>query len=575
MDTLSIRNKKLQTIAILAIVAAIAMFISSELFAAKVQLDKPASIPKKIQGGNLEAKKGGVLTYEFYEPDSINPINFKQAGSAEILIRWVFETLVTTDIVTGDYIPSIAKNWAVSKDGKTFTFWIDDRAKFADGKPITAEDVKFSFEVFGMDGADSAFKKAQLETISSIEIVDQMTIKFTAKEKLFSNFEFIVDTLILPKHLYYYKDPEKLGRNEYTKKPQGSGPYYVESWAKGDKAVLVKNKNYWAHVLPQNKGAYNFDKIVIKYIRDPQIAFENLKKGNIDYMPIRIGNTELWRQTKTDKSFTEGKIKAYAMSSKVQQGFGFVGFNLNNELFKDKKVRKALCMAINREELIVKSLDGLARVPFGPLFSVDNTNGSFKPLKYDVKGALKLMNEAGWKDTNGDYVLDKGGKPFKFNVIVPNARIEKEMLFIQSYWKQIGVDATVKILEYSTWRDLQDERKFDALANGRTRSLMSRSVDAYGDWHSDNAKPGLGNYYSYSNPTVDKLIIEARQTLENDKRKKILDKVNDILAEDHVVIMYSESSYSLHALHSYIGTPDVQGKIWFPYDIGMKYWWRK
>ena len=552
------------------------ILISINLFAAnKTNSLMTQKIIKKITGGSSHAKSGGTLTYEYYEPNHINPITFRQTGSREILIKWVFESLLDIDVITGDDIPRLASKWAISKDGKEFIFWLNQKAKWHDGKPVTAEDVKFSFDVYSMKGSKSAFRKAQASAFSKIEILGKYKIKFTAKERLFSNFEFIIASIIMPKHLYYYKDPEKLARNIYTKFPKGSGPYSVESWKKGDKAVLVKNKNYWGKILPQNRSAYNFDKIVIKYIRDPQIAFEKLKKGDLDYMPIRIGNTELWRQTKKDKSFTSGKIRALSVSSKLQQGYGFIGFNSKSPLFKNKNVRKALAIGVNRQEMIKKSLDGLATIPKGPLFSVDNFHGGFKPISFNPVQAMKDLAKEGWTDSDGDYILDKNGKKFNFTVIVPNARIEKEMLFVQNYWQNIGVNAKVKILEYSTWRQLQDERRFDAVSNGKSRTFLARGVDPYGEWHSYNTKKGLRNYYGFSNPNVDKLIETARQEFDQRKRKQLLDKVNDIIAEEYILFQYSESKYSLHTVHNYIGMPEYKGNKWYPYQFGMKYWYRK
>ena len=554
------------------------IFTLDQGFAAKTKSKKfprPVSVIKNITSANGNIKKGGVLTYEAYEPNHINPINFNQAGSIAILVNWTFETLLDVDVVSGDDIPRISNKWAISKNGLEFYFWIDKRAKWFDGKPITAEDVKFSFEVYKMKGAKAAFRKAQASAFSKIEILNKRLIKFTAKTRLFSNFHFLSHNLIMPKHLYFYKDPEKLSRNKYTKIPRGSGPYIVESWKKGDKAVLVKNKSWWGHVLPQNIGAYNFDKIVIKYVRDAQIAFEKLKKGDMDYMPIRIGNTELWRQTKRDKAFKTGKIKAYAVTSKLQQGYGFIGFNIQNSIFKDQKLRKALAKAVNRKEMIKKSLDGLATIPKGPLFSVDNFQGSFNPASYKPGEAMKDLAELGWRDSDGDYILDKNGIKLAFTVIVPNSRIEKEMLFVQNYWKNIGVHANVKILEYSTWRQLQDERKFEAVSNGKSRSLKPWSVDPYSEWHSDNAKKGLRNYYGYINPKVDKLIEQSRQEFDHRVRKKLLDQVNDIIAEEYVMFQYSESKYSLHVINDSIGLPKYKGDFWYPYALGKKYWYRK
>jgi microcin C transport system substrate-binding protein len=550
------------------------LFVALSLFIFSLNLWPPRATAA-ITGGDPAAKIGGELVYEAYEPNTLNPMTFNQVGSYEVLQRWIFDRLVDWDNGSGEDIPWLAKKWTISPDGKVFTFILDERAKWFDGKPVTAEDVKFSFDCFNLPGVKAPFRKASVSAFEKIEVVDAKSIKFTAKEKLFSNFEFLTNTLILPQHLYSYDDPDKMESNEYTKAPKGSGPYMVQEWKKGESTTLIRNPNYWGKVLPQNKGAFNFDRIVIRYIRDPQMAFEKVKKGDLDYMPIRIGNTELWDQTKTDKAFTSGKVRALTVSSKIQEGYGFVGFNLRQELFKEQKLRKALARAINREELIKKSLSDLAEIAKGPLYSNNNFSGKFVPVKYDPALATKELGELGWKDTDGDYVLDKGGRKLSFTVLVPNARIEKEMLFIQDYWKKIGIQANVKILEYSTWKQLQDERKFEALSNGKSRTFLAKNVDAYNEWHSANVGNALGNYTGYSNPKVDELIIKGRQEMDAKKRKKIFDQVNDIVAEDYAIIQYSESKYQLHAVNSSIILPKYQGKEWFPYDLGLKYWYKK
>jgi len=535
----------------------------------------PIQAVEKIAAGDPNAIQGGTLTYEAYEPDTINPITYKQVGATEILVHWIMETLLDNDMVSGEYIPRLAKKWEIGKDGMTFTFWLDERAKWFDGKPVTAEDVKFSFEVFTMKGVKAPFKKAQVANLESISIPKEGVIVFKSKKKLFSVFDFLAGVFILPKHLYYYDDPKKMESNEYTRAPKASGPYLVDYWKKGEKAVLKRNPNYWGKVLPQNRGAYNFDRVVIVYVRDPQIAFEKIKKGDLDYLPIRIGNTELIRQSKTDKAFTSGKVKAIAVNSRIQEGYGFLGYNLKNELFQDKRVRKALALAVNREEIIKKVLGGNANIPKGPLYSVANFAGKFVPVKYDPAESVRLLREAGWNDTDNDYIMDKNGKKFIFTVIVPNARIEKELLFVQNYWKKVGVQGNIKIIEYSSWKQLQDGRQFDALANGRGRTLNARDVDPFGEWHSSNTAEGLGNFYGYNNPLVDDLILKGRDEFDQSKRKIIFDELNDIVAEDYAMFQYSESKDAYHAINSSVVTPGYNGKQWFPYGLGHKYWYKK
>jgi ABC-type transport system substrate-binding protein len=539
------------------------------------QTDKAKSLkPQSIYAGNPAAQKGGLLAYEFYEPTSINPINYKESGATEVLEKWVFESLCESDGVTGEHVPRLAKSWEISKDGKKYTFRLDERATWYDGQPVTADDVKFSFDVFSMDGAKSPFRKQKMRDFEKVETEGSFTIHFYTKEALFSNFEFVASTLVLPKHLYFHTDPKKLAKNQFTRAPQGSGPYYVDKWEKGRYLILRRNVKYWGSVLPQNRYAYNFDKIMIKYIRDPQMAFEMLKKGDLDYMPVRIGNTQIWKQTQVAPQFVKGDVRAIAVNNRIQQGYGFIGFNLKNELFADKRVRKALAMAVDRDELINKTLHGMAVVPKGPLYSVNNATGKFEPVKFNVKAAAAELAALGWKDTDGDYILEKNGRKFQFTILVPNARIEKELLFIQSYWKKIGVDVTIKILEFSTWQQLQSERKFDAIANGKNRTFHERNVDPKGEWHSASMAPGLSNHYGYTNPKVDALIEKGRVEMDFQKRKALFTEVNDIVSDEYVMFQYSESKYTMFTLNSKIEPAMWEGHPWLPYSFGEKYWFR-
>jgi ABC-type transport system substrate-binding protein len=513
-----------------------------------------------------------ALVYENYEPSSINPINYKEAGATEILEKWLFESLLENDPETGEHRPMLAKSWQISEDGKQFTFNLDERAKWFDGSPVTAEDVKFSFEVFSMPGAKAPFRKSKMRDFVAIDVLAPGTIRFTGKERLFSNFEFLAGTIILPKHLYYYQDPQKLEKNEHIKNPKGSGPYLLETWEKGRYSLLKRNPNWWGRVLPWNKDAFGFDRIMIKYVRDPQIAFEMFKKGELDYLPVRIGNTQIWKQTQSDAAFQKGNLRAVAVSNRIQQGYGFIGFNLRNELFQDVRVRRALSMAVNREELIKKSLGGLAVIPRGPLYSVNNDVGNVPPVAFDLTAAAAELAAAGWKDSDGDYILEKNGRKLSFTVLVPNARIEKELLFVQSYWRKIGVEAKIKILEYSTWQQLQNERKFEAIANGKNRTFYERNVDPYGEWHSSNVGSGLSNHLGYVNPKADRLMEEGRMEMDAKKRKALFTQVNDMIAQDLVMFQYSESKYSMFVINSRIDVRMFEGNPWLPYSFGEKYW---
>ena len=522
-----------------------------------------------IASGNKNAHKGGSLYYTAYEPNHLNPITYRDSGAREILDQWVFESLLDFDVATHQPIPRIARSWRISDDGKIFNFKLDTRAKWADRKPVTIEDVRFSFEVFAIKGVKALSRKASLNKFSKIEVLDKETIRFTAMETLFKNFYFLAKTLIVPRHLYYYDNVKKINKNKYTKKPMGSGPYYVKKWTKGKKCVLIKNPKYWGASLPQNIGAYNFDKIVIKYIRDRQIAFEMLKKGKLDYMRLWIDH---WRQAGDVVKNKKAKFNTIAMDNKQPQGFGYIGFNLDKPLFKDLNLRKALYHLINKKEMINKNLDGLAVIPRGPLYSVRDYEGSFNPPIYNPKKAQQMLAKSGWQDRNGDYILDKKGKKLVFTLIVANSKILKEALFIQEGMKKVGVDMKVKLVEWNTFVKLLNEGKFDAFANGKSRKIL---VDPYFQFHSDNIGANKSNYLHYKNPKVDSLIELGRKIMDKQKRKKIFTQVNDIIANDYVIAQWSEIKYTFLAISKNINLPKYDKKPYYPYNLGMKYWYFK
>lgn len=547
----------------------IMMVTNPFLIAAVVPQAKPEQTNQLISvtGGSKIARQGGSLTYAFYEPTHLNPITYRDSGAREILEKWVFESLLDFDVATHQPIPRIAEKWEISPDGKTFTFWLNPRAKWKDGKPITSEDIRFSFEVFGIKGVKALPRKASLNNFARIN-TNGNKVEFIAKETLFRNFYFLATTLIVPKHLYAYPQAKKINKNKYTSRPEGSGPYYVKNWIKGDKCVLARNPNYWGASLPQNTGAFNFQQIIIKYIRDRQMAFEMLKKGKIDFMHLWIDH---WQQARNEATFKTGKIRAIAMDNKMPQGFGYIGFNLSLPLFQDPIVRKAIYQAINKNEMIKKNLDGLAVVPRGPLYSYQDYSGTFVPPEFDRKAASKILAQQGWKDTDGDYVLDKGGKKFTFTLIVANAKILKEALFIQDGLKQIGIDMKVKQVEWNTFVRLLNERHYDAFANGKNRKIV---VDPYFQFHSHNIGKGKSNVIGYSNPKVDKLIETGLKEMNQEKRKVIFTQVNDIISNDFAIAQWSEIKYAFLAISDKVKITDYQNKPYFPYSLGMKYWFK-
>jgi peptide/nickel transport system substrate-binding protein len=234
------------------------------------------------------------------------------------------------------------------------------------------------------------------------------------------------------------------------------------------------------------------------------------------------------RQTENNlfkNNFNKYKYMAFA--------YTYLGYNLKNPLFSDKRVRQAISYAINKEEIISGVLLGLgkpATCPFKPGTWVYNEN--VKIYKFNPQKAKELLGEAGWKDINGDGILEKDGKPFIFEIVLSqgNETRQKCAEIIQRQLAEVGITVKIRILEWAAFiNDFINKRRFDAVILGWT---IPPDPDAYDVWHSSKTAPEELNFISYKNTEVDELLEKGRSTFEQKKRKKYYDRFQEILAED-------------------------------------------
>jgi len=533
-----------------------------------------SAAPKKglvIEGdpatvGNPNAPQGGTLNMVLSaEPSTLNPITATDYYSS-VIRTFVLDTLMDMNPETYEYVPGLAEKAEQSADGKTITFYLRKGAKFHDGKPLTAEDVKFSFEAIFDPKYNAMHLRPYYENFEpKAEVLDPHTVRFTVKEKYFRNFDTLASMRIAPKHVY--GDPEK-GRRK-NKTIVGSGPYKLERYDQGQSIVLVKNKDWWGKDLNWFKGKYNFERIRFRFIKDENIALEALKKGEIDFFEGLTAEGYMKKAVGPEWGKTVFKVKTENLSPK---SYGFIGWNLRRELFQDKNVRHALQLLMNRDEMNKKFRFNMDTPASGPWYSQSEyADPKVKPVPYDPKKAVELLKKAGWEDRNKDGILEKdfNGKTreFRFTLSYANKDSEKYWIMYQSDLRKVGIDMKLQVLEWNTFLKNLDEGNFDASA--LAWSAGSVHVDPKQIWHSSTAVKGGSNFIGYKNPEVDKLIDQARQELDKQKRIPILRKVYRMIAEDY--------PYGF----LFIGTPVLYAhsnkvkfvKPTFKYDVGLEYWW--
>ncbi len=517
--------------------------------------------------GNANAPQGGTINMVMSsEPATLNPITATDVY-ASIIRGYTIDSLMDMNPDTYEFVPGLAEKAEQSPDGKTFTFYLRKGVKFHDGKPLTAEDVKFSFEAMFDPKYNAMHMRPYFENFEpTAEVLDPHTIRFRVKEKYFRNFDTIAGMLrIVPKHVY--GDPES-GKKK-NKTIIGSGPYKLEKYDQGQSIVLVKNPDWWGKDLKWNKGRYNFERIRFRFIKDENIALEALKKGEVDFFDDLTAEGYMKKAVGPEWGKTVFKVKTENLSPK---SYGFIGWNLRRELFQDKNVRHALQLLMNREEMNKKFRFNMDTPASGPWYSQSEyADPNVKPVPYDPKKAVELLKKAGWEDTNKDGVLDKDfngqRRDFRFTLYYANKDSEKYWVMYQSDLKKVGIDMKLQVLEWNTFLKNLDDGNFDAAALGWSGGSVD--VDPKQIWHSSTAVKGGSNFIGYKNPEVDKLIDQARQELDKKKRITILRKVYRMIAEDYPYAFLFVATPVLYA-----HTDKVKyEKPTFKYGVGTDYWW--
>jgi len=414
--------------------------------------------------------------------------------------------------------PWLAESYEVSKDGLEYIVKLREGICFSDGVPITADDVLFTYETIMNPGVDAATQRIFYQNFKEVKKIDDRTIKFTLNEVYWKTFEAIGLFEVLPKHIYKYDSAEQF--NKRRSEPFGSGPYVFERWDSGQQLVLKRNENYWG-----NKPKIN--KIVFRFITNETASLQALRSNDVDYM---IPTSDQYSALAKDKEFNEKfhVLRYWAPGVPVF----FIAWNEETPFFKDVRVRKAMTHIVDRETIAKYLMKGEVEIATGPFYIYGRQNDpNVKPWPYDLKKAGQLLDEAGWIDHNGDGIRDKDGVPFKFKFAYSTGQLLYEQLakLLKEAGAQVGIDITPDPYEWSVFIERYQTHQFEALCIGSGGTI---EFDPYQYFHSSQIANRGDNVTSYNNPEVDKLLDEARRTIDENKRYELYHKFHRILHEE-------------------------------------------
>jgi len=438
-------------------------------------------------------------------------------------------------------VGDLAENWEVKNDGLQIIFHLKKNVVWHDGQPFTAKDVEFTYQKL-IDPLVRTPYSGDFERIQALEVIDDFTVKVVYKEP-FAPALSSWGMSILPRHIL---EKEDLNNTRFQRFPVGTGPYRFKTWKTQEKIELAAFDNYFdsmraiaINLEPQEKRPF-IGRYISRVIPDEATIFLELQIQSVD----AAGLTPLQYCRQTDTEFFK---KHYSKFSLPSFGYTYLGYNLENPKFNDKRVRQALNLAVDKEEIVRIVLLGLGKVATGPFMPESWAfNHQVKPAAFNPQLARQFLRESGWSDTNGDGWLDKEGQPFEFTVITNQGNEEriKVAQIIQRRLADIGIKVKIKVIEWSVFlSEFIDKRDFEAVLLGWS---LPREPDNYDIWHSSKTKPGEFNFVGYRNPEVDALLVQARRTFDQEKRKVCYQRIQQILYEEQpYMFLYVPDSLSV------------------------------
>jgi peptide/nickel transport system substrate-binding protein len=416
----------------------------------------------------------------------------------------------------------LAERWDISKDELTITFHLRKGAKWHDGEEVTADDVDFTYRYMIDPKTPTAYAES-FRQVRRAEVVDRYTYRVTY-EKPYAPGLLSWGIWILPRHILEpaWKAGVDLRTSQQNRHPIGSGPYRFMEWKTGEKIVLESNHDYF-------EGRPYINRVVYRIIPDPSTIFMELKAKNIDM----AGLTPIQFRRQTEYPAFQ---KAFYRYQYLSNGYTYLGFNLRDPRFQDRRVRQAIANAIDKQEIIDGILLGLGRPAVGPY--KPGTwwyKSDVKTFPFDPGRAKALLAEVGWKP-GSDGILEKDGKPFSFTIRTNQGNLVRQQTaeIIQRRLRAIGIDVKIHVVEWAAFiNTFIRKRDFEAIILGWG---LGTDPDQYEIWHSSKTGSEELNHISYKNPKVDDLLEAGRRTFDQAKRKAIYGELQEIMAEDQPVV---------------------------------------
>ncbi|MBR3222184.1 MAG: ABC transporter substrate-binding protein [Kiritimatiellae bacterium] len=536
----------------------VAEMASAAIVAATTWYPAPGWTEHPDPVASQRARRGGVVRFSGGQP----PKSYNAYVDNNLYTRMTFdlmyENLLSIDAATLDFEPALARRWAVSDDGHEFTFVLDYRAKWSDGVPVTAADVKWTFDAVVDPTSDTGPWKTTLGVFESPEVVDGRTVRFRKKGDSPKDWRDLASCglfWILPRHAF-------AGKAFNTVSLVGMPVSSAYSLHRVDEQISCEfrvSDTWWRREFPSVRGMCNFDRIVLRYYADGENAFEAFKKRMIDVYPVysaRIMNAE----TKGER-FARNWILKRRVRNHDPIGFQGFAMNMRRPPFDKLKVRQAMAKLIDRETMNQTLMNGeyfLLRSYYTDLYDAAHPCAN-RQWAYDPEGARRLLAEAGL--ANG----------FRFSFLSRSAGEDKFLALFSSALARCGVEMDIVRKDFAGWMRDMDSFSFDMTWASWGASVIRTPETT---WHSrEGRRPGGNNITGLAIPEVDELIEREKTMMSAADREDAYRRIDRLVTDavPYVLLWHTDEHRLLY--WNKFGTPEtVLGRLGGEEGV-LSYWW--
>lgn len=478
------------------------------------------------RAGDAEVPAGGYETYSGGppggvlvalvegEPDDLNPVTYTSSPAFQA-VRLMFRGLARRDSTLSGYQPDLARSWELRSDS-TLVLHLRDDVRWHDGTPVTAEDVVFTIERQGEPRTASP-RIADVAAVTGATATDSFTVEVKLSRTGPYTINALLEVVPIPKHLLEDVPPEEMKRAPFSRNPVGNGFFRFGRWQAGQQLVLEVDPDYAG-------GRAALDRVVMRFIPDMNASMTELLSGQGDLLRLAPDQRQRVQASPDVELYTAPRVRP-----------AWIAWNVDREPVNDPSVRRAILMAIDRDQLAEGLFGEVGEPAPSPIpTGLAEHSADVEPISYDPEGARRLLQQSGWTDANGDGMLEKNGRPLRVEVdYFPTEQWRQDVLVaIQSMVRQIGVDLAPRAYERTTWVDRLRNRQFQGSLWGWGWGPGVVGSNAEMVFHSRSIPPGGANFAGYSNPRVDELLDAVQEELDPARAEAMWREIEQILIND-------------------------------------------